>query len=248
MIGNNNYILKEGEDLITKFEYLKEVPGYIGIKDINGQYKGISRDASLLLGWDSIDEVMNKTDYEIPSEASEAAELFINVDKKTIHLMQNITAIEIFFRFGSITAILVCKSPIFNSDKKTVGVLWNGTDITNFITNQYQWLDSTDRKFIVDLKAPKQYILTPEASPLPLTERQQACLSLLIRGKTIKEIAFILGISNRTVEDHINAMKYKLGCNNKSQLIEKAIDSGFLFHLSGTLFGTCEYLYSLKPR
>ena len=86
-------------------------------------------------------------------------------------------------------------------------------------------------------EVPKQYILTPEASPLPLTHRQQECLALLIRGKTYKEIAYMLGISNRVVEDHIHAIKYKLGCYSKSQLIEKAIDSGFLFHVPETLLG-----------
>lgn len=99
-------------------------------------------------------------------------------------------------------------------------------------------LHAVDQRIKAQLKEdlPKQYMLSPEASPLPLTLRQQECLSLLIRGKPVKEIAYILGIADRTVEDHIMRMKYSLGCNTKSQLIELAIDKGFLFHVPELFF------------
>ena len=53
----------------------------------------------------------------------------------------------------------------------------------------------------------------------------------------MKEIALVLGISVRTVETHFETIKHKLGCCNKSQLIEKAIDSGFLFHIPANFLG-----------
>ena len=53
----------------------------------------------------------------------------------------------------------------------------------------------------------------------------------------MKEIAYLMSISPRTVETHIENMKYKLGCYSRSQLIEKAIDNGFLFHVPANLFG-----------
>ncbi|MDA9163451.1 hypothetical protein N9N97_01045 [Rickettsiaceae bacterium] len=44
-------------------------------------------------------------------------------------------------------------------------------------------------------------------------------------------------MSQRTVETYVETMKYKLGCSNRAQLIEKAIDSGFLFHISSSFLG-----------
>ncbi len=44
--------------------------------------------------------------------------------------------------------------------------------------------------------------------------------NLLIRGKTAKEIARILGLSHRTIEHRIERMKLKFDACNKSQLIE----------------------------
>ena len=60
-------------------------------------------------------------------------------------------------------------------------------------------------------------------SPLSniLSKRQMECCSLLLKGKTSKEIAASLGLSFRTVEFYISNIKIKLNCKNKSDLIRK---------------------------
>ncbi|MBX9586329.1 MAG: helix-turn-helix transcriptional regulator [Gammaproteobacteria bacterium] len=57
-----------------------------------------------------------------------------------------------------------------------------------------------------------------------LTEREKQVLSLLVRGKTAKEIGNRLGISRRTVEHHIESLKFKTNSKFKSDLIDKFID------------------------
>lgn len=57
-----------------------------------------------------------------------------------------------------------------------------------------------------------------------LTEREQQVLSLLVRGKTAKEIGNRLGISRRTVEHHVESLKFKTNSKFKSDLIDKFID------------------------
>jgi DNA-binding CsgD family transcriptional regulator len=56
-----------------------------------------------------------------------------------------------------------------------------------------------------------------------LTKKQLDCLLLLVKGKPMKLIAVALSISPRTVEHYLEAIKFKLDCTNKSQLIEKAL-------------------------
>ena len=51
-----------------------------------------------------------------------------------------------------------------------------------------------------------------------LSKRQAQCLGLALHGRTAKEIARTLGLSYRTVEDYIYALKIKLGCNTLSSL------------------------------
>lgn len=61
-----------------------------------------------------------------------------------------------------------------------------------------------------------------------LTARQSECMFFLLRGKTAKEIARILNLSFRTVEGHIEGIKYKLVCSTKSELISKAIAEEYM--------------------
>ncbi len=55
-------------------------------------------------------------------------------------------------------------------------------------------------------------------------QRDKDILYLLVRGKTAKNIARILGLSHRTIEHRLEAIKHKLGTSSKSELIERIVD------------------------
>lgn len=71
-------------------------------------------------------------------------------------------------------------------------------------------------------------ILTNIVPQVTLTKKQEDCLSLIIRGKTVKEIAKFFNLSPRTIDSHINALKSKLNCKYKSDIIEKVINIGLV--------------------
>ena len=54
-----------------------------------------------------------------------------------------------------------------------------------------------------------------------LTEREKECLSLMLTEQTAKRIAEKLNLSVRTVETHINNIREKFQCANKTELIIK---------------------------
>jgi DNA-binding CsgD family transcriptional regulator len=70
----------------------------------------------------------------------------------------------------------------------------------------------------------KAYLLIPS---IPLSTREQECSEFLLKGKSAKETAKILGLSYRTVEAHITNIKRKLGCRKISALVVKLIDLGY---------------------
>jgi DNA-binding CsgD family transcriptional regulator len=54
---------------------------------------------------------------------------------------------------------------------------------------------------------------------IKVSKREEECLSLLCRGKRIKQIASMLGISPRTVEYFVENLKRKTKCRTISQLL-----------------------------
>lgn len=61
------------------------------------------------------------------------------------------------------------------------------------------------------------YYLVKSKQVIYLSKRQAECLQLL-RENTMKEIAFILGLSSRTIEYYLNNLKAKLKCHTKREL------------------------------
>ena len=56
------------------------------------------------------------------------------------------------------------------------------------------------------------------ASLARLTKREQECLLLFLNGYTAKETAQVLNLSYRTIEEHLEKLKVKLGCRYKRNL------------------------------
>ena len=53
----------------------------------------------------------------------------------------------------------------------------------------------------------------------PLTGRERDIIEQIKKGHSAKKIGIILHISNRTVEKHIENIKFKLKCRNKIEII-----------------------------
>lgn len=61
-----------------------------------------------------------------------------------------------------------------------------------------------------------------------LTPREGEILRLIAEGRSSKEIAPVLGISIRTVENHRSNIMRKLNCRKNIQLVRYAIDNGYI--------------------
>ena len=51
----------------------------------------------------------------------------------------------------------------------------------------------------------------------------------------MKQIAVIIDRVNRTVDNHVENIKRKFNANSRPELIEKAIQAGYLYNLPSTL-------------
>ena len=64
--------------------------------------------------------------------------------------------------------------------------------------------------------------------PKNLTEREYQVLALLARGLTNKEIAYRLGISERTIQFHINSIFNKTGAQSRTEAVGLALKHGWI--------------------
>jgi DNA-binding CsgD family transcriptional regulator len=69
-----------------------------------------------------------------------------------------------------------------------------------------------------------------------LTTRESEILFLILRGKTAKLAAMTLGLSLYTIEQHLESIKLKFGANSKVELIDAAIERGYLSYIPTSIF------------
>lgn len=66
----------------------------------------------------------------------------------------------------------------------------------------------------------RERVLTPEIlSSSALSVREQEIVELMVSGKSNKEIAAILGISENTVKNHVTSILKKLGVQDRMELV-----------------------------
>ncbi|MBI3546305.1 MAG: response regulator transcription factor [Gammaproteobacteria bacterium] len=70
-------------------------------------------------------------------------------------------------------------------------------------------------------------------SPLELTQRQQQVLRLLVYGKSNKQIADSLKISEATVHTHVNAIFKAMNVNNRTSAARRAAELGLVVASEG---------------
>ena len=76
------------------------------------------------------------------------------------------------------------------------------------------------------MKAVIENGIAPASHGAPLSPRELECLSFAARGQTSKDIAFKLGISERTIQFHFDSIRSKLGAANRQEAVAKAILEG----------------------
>ena len=65
-----------------------------------------------------------------------------------------------------------------------------------------------------------------DSAPIALTPRESSVLEHLARGRSNKQIAASLGVSERTVKFHVSTLFTKLGATNRTEAVTRAIQAG----------------------
>ncbi|OGT09032.1 MAG: hypothetical protein A2X78_01935 [Gammaproteobacteria bacterium GWE2_37_16] len=85
------------------------------------------------------------------------------------------------------------------------------------------------QKAIAEFKI-KKYALNLDNEKVIFSKREVDCLLGMLEGKQASEIGRKLYISKRTVETHLDHIRQKLNCKDKSELIKILMRKGLTFH------------------
>lgn len=170
-------------------------------------------------GVKSEDKILGNTDCDFPwseyADIYRAHELDVMSGKiySIIFPLKNYSGEKLLFLHNKI--------PKFNEDGLICGVVCHAIGLINFdLDKLFQGLSK--------ISLGKRTC----AYGAELSKKQEEVLFYLIRGKSAKSIAKIMGISFRTVEDYIQIIKDKLRCNTKNELIDFAISNGCLENIN----------------
>lgn len=248
-------IVEVAQKLAKEKAFLEHIislmPGFVFWKDQFSIYRGCNNNLLYSAGFNSSDELVGKTDSELPW-AGIIADSFVQIDRQVIETkLPRINFEEkLALPDGKKLTVLTTKVPLEDEFGEIIGVLAIATDITERKKMEQELIEAKEqaeaalkakelaekalREKSIDLQmvlkdiTQKKYYLTGEYKGIYLTKREAECLVCLARGKTAKEMAKILKINHRTVEAFLEKIKNKLNCSTKSQLIEKAIKCRFL--------------------
>lgn len=208
-------------------------------KDINSHYLGNNTSFGQFFGFRYSNEMIGCSDHELRCEAAAMADTFQKCDRQVMTSDFEFKFFEILKSARHETRIVVVnKIPLLNTDRQVIGTFGHAIDVTEPFFKLGCLLGSEVKSSSKKLAPGSFAVGGALQNKFNLTNRQAECLFYLLRYKTAKQIATILNISVRTVDEHIEKLKYKFNCRYVKELLEKAIHHNFLQFIPDSIFSS----------
>lgn len=115
--------------------------------------------------------------------------------------------------------IIVTKSPLLDSNGKTVGTIGSSIDLTDkLILTKFGYFDDDGNLYFGEKQSNEVF-----------TKYEVRVLRELLTGKSARQISEHLFRSVRTIEGHILAIRRKLQCKTKGDIIYRALELGLIY-------------------
>ncbi|HEY9132623.1 MAG TPA: helix-turn-helix transcriptional regulator [Dyella sp.] len=217
---------------------LDRMPGLCGCKDENSVFMYGNAAYAEAIGVDHHLDLIGRTDYDMPCETAACADLFRAQDRDVMDNARPLRILDIHpFAGGEWRAYLFSKTPLVE-DNRIVGTLFQGIDITStrffelgsMLGHIHAGMDKSDPI------GQHSFIVGHRRGAISLADREGEILFFLIRGKSCKDIASLVGLSPRTVEQHIARLRDKFVAGSRKELVDRAIQAGYLSFIPERIF------------
>ncbi len=202
-----------------------------GFTDLDSAFQYVNPAAAAVFGVAHHLDMIGASYADMPCGAAEFASTFITQDQHIIETRQTLHTLEIHPYANDAWHVFVLTSkPYIDDHDRVLGKTFHARDITapyslSLSAQLAQWSGSHENSYTLANVAGRN-----------LTPREEEVLFLIIRGKTAKLAAASLGLSPRTVQQHIDMLKAKFNVSTKGELIDMAIAAGYLNQIPISLF------------
>ena len=145
--------LDTSQDLASRYEYLRDSPGIIAVKDTNSRHVALTAaTAREFFGWRSYEQAIDRTDYCVPCPIMELADQFVNEDKNVLTTGHELTLLCMGQYANGWKAIIAKKSPIYNRERKVRERIVQSSHFRLYKYFTHKWLHLLDRILLKRMK------------------------------------------------------------------------------------------------
>jgi len=211
----------------SQLSLFQQLPGCWGCKDKDSTFVYVNAAYAQLIGVDSPQECIGRTDFDMPSQTTQCAQDFREQDQYVMSTRKALKVLDIHpYPDGRWHAHIFTKTPWFDEDNNVQGTIFYGQELTDTaILEVGHWVCR-----VTGINNKNDSTSSPRVQSrldTPLTNRESEVLFLLLYGKKPQFIANSMSISIKTVEGHVARLRNKFQATSKHQLIEYALDSGY---------------------
>lgn len=218
---------KVNQQLLHMFNQL---PGYWGCKDKNGVFVYVNEDLKKLIGFEHDLDCICRTDFDIEGPLAVCAESFQEQDNFVMMTGNRLRVLDIHpYAKGKWRAILFTKVPWKNEQNEIIGTILYGVELKDTAALEVGHLICHAAK--IDNQKQASFNIAPPCQSIKLNTRESEVLFLFLYGKKPQYIAKMLGLSVKTIENHVLRLREKFNANTKNELLDIAINLGFGSHI-----------------
>lgn len=194
----------------TTMTDLFSLPMCVHFTDEHNRIQIISPTTAELCGFHSVEDAIGRTLIDV-SEKQSALTVINNCQEVMKTKSSKIYEEKVTRRDEVLNHCISIKLPWYNDENKIIGV-FGCTAVLGV-----QPLNHLFEKVVT------MGVLNPVTlNDYQLSSRQLECLQHLVSGYTAKEIAIVMNLSVRTVEHYLDAVKIKMHCRSRLELVKKA--------------------------
>ncbi|ONB59116.1 helix-turn-helix transcriptional regulator [Burkholderia pseudomallei] len=205
-------------------------PGLWGCQDSESRFIHVNDAFAKVVGVRDPRELEDKSAFDLPCGSSNCAAQFQAQDREVRETGRAIKVLDIHpYASGVWMALVFTKIPLVDRNDEIVGTIFHATELSqiDMITLGRVIGDSYAGKRIGGPVEQGSYRIDSPRDALELTERERQVLFFLARNKTAKDIANILGLSARTIEQYMENLRCKFSASSKNELIDLAAGAGY---------------------